>query len=158
VNKIILALSLIVLVLVSIIVAGSLIFILEDDEDEAVKLYTLPVLVGDKTYTVGVKSNYSVSEVSYFGILRSVSFYFRGSLRATVFCEIIVPVDLIWGEISVYNQYYIQNGDSYVMSNNGTHAFVQMTFYHIAAVEVVSVRGTEGVVPESPEPIYSSPS
>ena len=149
-NKIVLALSFIVLILFSIIVAGSLLLNLEADEAE-VKLYTFPISVGDKTCTVGVRSNYSVSDVRYFGILRYVSVDFRGSLRATVFCEIIVPGDLIWGELFVYKKGYIQSEDSYVLSNNGTHYSVQMTFKHIATVEVISIRGTEGVV-EFPTP------
>jgi len=151
-NKIVLALSLVMLILFSIIVAGSLLLDLEDDEVEEVQLYTFPISMDDKTYTVGVGSNYSVSDVRYFGILRYVSVDFRGSLRATVVCEIVVPADLIWGELFVYKKGYIQSADSYVLSNNGTHHSLQMTFKHIATVEVISIKGTEGIT-ESPFPI-----
>jgi len=140
-----------VLILFSIIIAGILLINLEEDKSEEVKLYTFPISVGEETYVISVRSNYSVSEVSYFGILRYVSVDFRGSLRETVFCEITVPTDLIWGELSVYKKDYIQSDDSYIMSNNGTHHSVQMIFYHIATVEVISIRGTEGVT-ESPSP------
>ena len=145
-NRTILALSLIVVILVSIVVGGSLLLDLEENNYEEVKLYSFPILVGDKTYTVVVRSNYSVSDVSYFEILRYVSVDFRGSLRATVFCDIIIPADLIWGELSVYKKNYIQSENSYILSNNGTHHSVQMTFSHIATVEVISIRGTEGII------------
>jgi hypothetical protein len=157
-NRVVVALSLIMIILVSIVVAGSLLLDLKEDKDEEVKSYTFPISVGNKTYAISVRSNYSVSDVSYFGILRYVSVNFRGSLRAAVFCEIMIPADLIWGELSVYRKDYIQNADSHILSNNGTYHSVQMTFNHIASVEVISIRGAEGVVPESPEPIYSSPS
>ena len=145
-NRTILALSLIVVILVSIVVGGSLLLDLEENNYEEVKLYSFPILVGDKTYSVVVRSNYSVSDVSFFGILRYVSVDFRGSLRATVFCDIIIPADLIWGELSVYKKNYIQSENSYILSNNGTHHSVQMTFSHIATVEVISIRGTEGII------------
>ena len=148
-NKIILALIIVVLILFSIIIAGSLLLNLEIELEE-VKSYTFPISVGDKTYTIGVRSNYSVSEVSYFGILKCVSVDFRGSLRATVFCEIIVPADLIWGELSIYKNDYVQSDDLYILSNNGTYHSVQMTFKHIAIVEAISIKGTEGVKSEVP--------
>ena len=81
------------IILVSIVVAGSLLLDLKEDKDEEVKSYTFPISVGNKTYAISVRSNYSVSDVSYFGILRYVSVNFRGSLRATVFCEIMIPAD-----------------------------------------------------------------
>ena len=142
------------LILFSIIVAGSLLVDWSENEAEEVKLYNFPISVGEKTYTISVRSNYSVSEARYIGILKYVSVDFRGSSRETVFCDITVPADLIWGELSVYKQGYKQGDDSYIMSNNGTHHSVQLTFNHVATVEVISIRGTEGVTPELP---YSSP-
>ena len=70
---------------------------------------------------------------------------FFGPERATVFCNITVPADLIWGDISVHHQDYKQPDDKYVLYSNATHHSVQMTFYHLATVEQISLMGTEGV-------------
>ena len=154
-KKTALAIILAVLILVTAIVARILLVDLAGDEEAVGKLYTFPISVGEKTYLISVRSNYSVSEVSYFGLLKSVSVDFRGSLRATVFFNITIPADLIWGELSVYWDSSKQSDDRYTMSNNGTHHSVQMPFYHTATVEQISIHGTEGIMPELPS---SSPS
>ena len=132
-----------VLVIIFSIVAG--ILLVDWEEAEEVKLYTFPLSVREETYIVTVRSNYSVSKVSYFGPLRYVTVNFFGSERATVFCNITVPTDLIWGDISVHHQDYKQPDDKYVLFSNATHHFVQIIFNHIATVEQISLMGTEGV-------------
>jgi hypothetical protein len=116
-NKIILALTLVVLVLVSIIVAGNLLFDLEDGGSEEVRLYTYPISVADKTHVITVRTNWtSAPEVCLPEVASDyVSVDFRGSSRAAVFFNVTVPADLIWVELSVVWKYYKQSDDSYTL-------------------------------------------
>jgi hypothetical protein len=141
-----LTLTLVFIILFSI-VAGILLVNWAKNEDAVGKLYTCPVSVGEKTYIITVRTNWTSAPEVYLPEFSSkyVSVDFRGSLRATVFFNITIPTDLIWGEISVIWKYYKQSDDRYTISNNGTHHSIQMTFYHTAAVEHFEIRGTEGV-------------
>ena len=140
-----------VLVLVSLlfftIVAVTLIFVLSEDEANKDELYTFPILVGEKTHTVWVCSNYSSApEVSYFGLLKSVSVDFSGD-RENAFCNITIPLDLIWGELSVYQHGYEMSGADYILSSNSTHNSVYFTFDLPALIKDFSIKGSEGVIP-----------
>jgi hypothetical protein len=139
-------------ILVSIIVAGSLLFNLEQSKSEESKLYTYPILVAEKTYVVTVRTNWTSAPEVYLPEVASnyVSVDFRGSLRATVFFNITVPADLIWGEMSLVWKYYEQSADRYALFYNGTHYSVSTTFYNTALVEHFEIRGTDGVISEMP--------
>jgi hypothetical protein len=140
------AITVVVLVLITAIVAGILWVDLSGNEEAENKLYTYPVSVGDKTYSVTVGTNWtsepkvSLPEFSS----KYVSVDFIGPDRENVFFNVTVPTDLIWGNISLVWKYYEQSIDRYTLSNNGTHNSVQMTFYHTATVEHFEIRGTEG--------------
>jgi hypothetical protein len=144
-----LTLTLVLLILITAIVVGILLVDLAGDEESVGKLYTFPVSVGEKTYIISVNTNWISAPEVYLPEFDSkyVCCDFRGPLRATVFFNITVPTDLIWGNISLVWKYYEQNADRYTLSNNGTHNSVQMTFYHTAVVEHFEIRGTEGVIP-----------
>ncbi len=116
------------------------------ENEETGNEYTYPVSVGEETYIITVRTNWTTAPEVYLPEFASkyVSVDFRGSLRATVFFNITVPADLIWGEISVIWKYYKQSENSYTLFYNGTHYSVSMTFYHTASVEHFEVRGTEG--------------
>ena len=154
-NRIILGLALTVLIIFSIIFAGSLLLDLEEGVEKEVWLYTYPVSVAEKTYIITVRTNWTSTPEVYLPIIASnyVSVDFRGALRATVWFNITVPADLIWGEISLIWKYYEQSDDRYTLFYNGTHYTVEMTFYHTALVEHFEIRGTEGVISKMP---YSS--
>lgn len=139
-------LTLVVLILITSIVAGILLVNLAGDEEAVGKVYTYPVSVGEKTYIIAVRTNWTSAPEVYLPEFDTnyVCVDFRGPERATVFFNITIPTDLIWGEISVIAKYYIQSEDRYTLSNNGTHNSVQMTFYHTAVVEHFEIRGTEG--------------
>lgn len=143
-NKIILAL---VLALVSVFtfVAVVVLFDLPIEKVEEGKLYTFPLLVGEITYTVNVRSNYSSApDVSYFGLDKSVLVDFRGD-QENAFCNITIPIDLIWGELSVIDKYYFMSADRYIQSKNNTHNSIYFTFNNSALVKHFEVRGSEGV-------------
>jgi hypothetical protein len=143
-NKIILALVL-GLVIVFSFVAFVVLFGLPIEEVEEDKLYTFLLLVGENTYTVSVLSNYSSTpEVSYFGLLRSVSVYFRGE-QESAYCNITIPKDLIWGDISVNQHGFELNTDSYIHSSNSTHISVYFVFDLPAYTKDFVIMGTEGV-------------
>ncbi len=141
-----LALTLILLILITAIVAGILLVDLAGDKEAEIKLYTYPVSVGEKTYIITVRTNWTSAPEVYLPEFSSkyVSVDFRGPNRETVGFNITVPTDLIWGNISLVWKYYEQNADRYTLSNNGTHNSVQMTFNHTATVEHFEIRGTEG--------------
>ena len=151
-NKSFLFFFLTVLVIGSLIVAGILLVNLSEDEVLLGELYKFPVLVGEKTYIITVRTNWtSAVEVYLPGIpINYVSVDFRGPLRANVFFNVTIPADLIWGEISVIWKYYEQSDDRYNLCYNATHHSVHMTFYHTAVVEHFEIRGTEGVMTEFP--------
>ncbi len=141
-----LALTLVVLVLITAIVAGILLVDFAGDKEAVIKVYTYPVSVGEKTYIITVRTNWTSSPEVYLPEFSSkyVSFDFRGPLRATVFFNVTISTDLIWGNISLVWKYYEQNADRYILSNNGTYNSLQMTFNHTATVEHFEIRGTEG--------------
>jgi hypothetical protein len=131
-------------ILVMAIVAGFLWF-----ETAGSKLYTYPIVVGEKTYIIDVVTNWSSAPKVYLSNssltdLKYVSVDFIGSFRKTVFFKIAIPTDLLWGNISLVWKYYEQNPDHYTISNNGTYISIQMKFSHIATNEHFEIRGTEG--------------
>jgi hypothetical protein len=132
------------LVLIVTIVVGVLFAELAENQTVG-KLYTYPVSVGEKTYIITVRTNWTSAPEVYLPKFDSnyVSVDFRGPERASVFFNITIPTDLIWGNISVVWKYYKQNDDFYTVSNNGTHNSIQVTFYHTATVEHFEIRGTE---------------
>ena len=145
-NKIVLALALVLLILFSIIIAGIFLVDFAGDEAAVGKLYTYPVSVGEKTYVITVRTNWTSAPEVYLPEFSSnyVSVDFRGPERVTFFFNVTIPADLIWGEISVIGKYYKLSDDRYTLSYNGTHYSVQMTFNHVALVEHFEIRGTEG--------------
>ncbi len=138
-------LTLVVVILITAIVAGMLLVNWAWNEEP--KLYTYPVSVNDKTYTITVLTNWTSAPEVYLPEFDTnyVCVDFRGPERAMVFFNITIPADLIGGNISLVWKYYEQNTDRYTISNNGTHQSIQMTFYHTASVEHFEIRGTEGV-------------
>ncbi len=146
IKRISITLILISLLLFSIITA-TLLFDSSENESESNKLYTFPILVSDKTYTVSVRSNFSsIPEVNYFGLLKSVSVNFRGESENT-FCNITIPTDLVWGELSVYQHGYEMSESDYIQSSNSTHNSVYFLFDLTALVKDFEIMGTEGVIP-----------
>jgi hypothetical protein len=103
-----LVLTLVLLILITAIVAGILLVNLAKDEEAVGKLYTYPVSVGEKTYLITVRTNWTSAPEVYLPEFNSkyVSVDFRGPDRATVFFNITIPADLIWGEI--YNLEVLQ--------------------------------------------------
>jgi hypothetical protein len=133
-----------ILVVGSLIVAGSLLVYFGNSDE----LYKYPVSVGEKTYVVGVRTDYpSAPEVQVSDFSNYVSVEFTGE-KQTGFCEITIPTDLIWGEISLINKYYKMSGGQYTQSNNGTHNLIYFTFNQPALVKHFSVKGTEGAFGE----------
>jgi len=134
-----------ILIIGSLIVAGIIILDLAEDETSIGKLYMFPISVETKTYMITVRSNYSsVPEVNYFGLTKSVSVDFIGDPE-TAFCNITIPSDLLWGELSVIDKYYQMSDAYYTQSNNSTYNSIYFTFNHIALTKHFEIRGTEGV-------------
>ena len=142
-NKSFLIVFLTILIIGSLIVAGIILFDSAEDEPSIGKLYRFPISVNSKTYMITVRSNYSSApEVNYFGLDKSVSVDFIGDPE-NAFCNITIPSDLIWGELSVIDKYYKMNESYYTQSNNGTHNSIYFMFNHIALTKHFEIRGTE---------------
>jgi hypothetical protein len=145
VNKSILIILVTAVVIASLIIAGIILVNLGEDQVPAGELYTFPLSVEGQTYVVSIRSNYSYApEVNYFGLLKSVYFDFRGEPE-NAFCNITIPTNLIWGELSVYAKGYKMSESEYIQSNNSTHNSIYFTFNHTASVKTFDVKGTEGV-------------
>lgn len=143
-NKIILALVLGLIIVLSFVTI--VVFFDRPIEEEEGKLYTFPLLIGENTYTVSVFSNYSSApEVSYFGLLKSVSIYFKGEQK-NAFSNITITKDLIWGDISLYQHGFELDKDSYLQISNSTHNSLYFTFDLPAYTKDFAIMGTEGVI------------
>ena len=141
------ALAMVFLILFSI-VAGVIIFIhLEENEATTGELYTFSLSVGDKTYVVTVMSNYSSAPEIYLPELPAnmVEIDFRGPPE-NAFCNITIPINLIWGELTVIDKYYKMDESSYIRTSNSTYNSIYFTFDHIALTKHFEVRGTEGAI------------
>ena len=94
---------------------------LAEDKEAVGKVYIYPVSVEGKTYVITVSTNWSNNWSSAPEVylpeldLKYVSVDFRGSLGATVFFNVTIPADLIWGKVSVVWKYYKQSADRYIL-------------------------------------------
>lgn len=144
-NKSVLVVFLAILVICSLIVAGITLVNLAEDEGSEDKFYTFPIFVAEKTYVISIRSNStSTPKVSYSGLDKIVSFDFMGDPE-NAYCNITIPTNLIWGELSVIAKYYKMSDDYYIESNNSTHTSIYFTFNQTALVKHFEIRGTEGV-------------
>jgi hypothetical protein len=149
-NKRVIVLAVVFLVLFSIIVGGVLFVHLGGIEASAGKLYTYPLSVGEKSYIVTIRSNYSSAPTVNLPQVPDnyVEFDFRGPPEDT-FCNITIPNDLIWGELTVIDKYYVMDRANYIQTTNSTDTSIYFTFTHIthnALDKHFEIRGTEGVI------------
>ena len=134
--------------------AGILYAYLEVDREEETNLFTYPLSVRDKTFIVTVETNWNAERMPSVTLLNvsdvtrhSVELYFLGGSKKTISYNITIPTDLLWGNISLVQKYYLQNPDRYNLSNNGTHNSLQMTFEyepHFSGIGYFEIIGTEG--------------
>ena len=150
-NKLILIVVLTVLAISASVIAGSLwVDFTKENETPVNKPYKFPILVGDKTYRVSVTSNYSAApQVSYSELSKAVSVSFKGD-KENAFCNITIPTELIWGELSVIDKYYKMSEEQYIQSFNGTHNSIYFTFDHVALLKHFDIIGTQGARAEAP--------
>jgi hypothetical protein len=138
----------IVFLMLFLIVASGIIFVhFVGNETSAGKLYMFPLSVGEKIYIVTIKSNYSSAPEIYLPEIPTnmVEFDFRGPPE-NAFCNITIPKDLIWGELTVINKYYVMDESRYILTSNSTDNSIYFTFDHIALVKHFEVRGSEGAI------------
>ena len=138
------AIAIAVVIIIIALAAGLLWF-----EIAGSKLYTYPISIGEKTYTITVSANWNSPPKVYLSnssltSLKYVSVDFIGSYRKTVTFRITIPTDLLWGNISLVWKYYEQNPNRYTVSHTSTSVSVQMTFTHIATDEHFEIHGTNG--------------
>jgi len=143
-----------ILLLSSIIVIVGVTLNPPENKVAEAKLYTYPLSVGEKTYIVTIVSNYSstptvnlpqvpdnYTDVNY----NLVEFDFRGPPEDS-FCNITIPNDLIWGELTVIDKYYVMDKANYVQRSNSTNTAIYFTFSHITHIALdkhFEIRGTE---------------
>lgn len=149
-NKRVIALACILLVLFSIIVGGILLVHLGGNEASASKLYTFPLSVGEKEFIITVRSNYSSTPEVYLPEIPAnmVEVDFRGPPEDSFF-NITIPNNLIWGELTVIDKYYVMDKANYIQTSTSTDNSIYFTFNHISHIALVKhfeIRGTEGVI------------
>ena len=123
------------------------------EEAQRSNLYTYPIsppLGNGRIFIVTVETNWTskpkvaVSPVSESS--KSVSVVFLGWSRETVFFNITVPTDLLDGNLSVIQKYYLLPPERYTLSSNGTHNSVWMTCIftpYFSGVGYFQIRETE---------------
>jgi hypothetical protein len=137
-----------ILLISSLIVVGG---VLLNPTKSNGKLYTFPLSVAENTYVVTVRSNYtSAPEVGYYGLgaLKLVSIDFMGDPE-TAFCNVTIPDNLLWGELSVISKYYEMPASYYTKTSNSTHTSFYFVFDQIALIKHFEIRGPEGVSGDS---------
>ena len=144
-----------ILLLSSIIVIVGVTLNPPENKVAEAKLYTYPLTVGEKTYIVTIRSNYSFTPTvdlpqvpeNYTDLnYNFVEFDFRGPPEDS-FCNITIPNDLIWGELTVIDKYYVMDKANYIQTNNSTNTSIYFTFNHITHIALdkhFEIRGTEG--------------
>jgi hypothetical protein len=150
-NKKKLAIIFTTVILVVAVTAGLVWF--EAAGSKSYQLYIYPISIGEKTYSITVLTNIdSKPEVSLSNMSLSdlpfVEVYFRGGSRTDdAFFNATIPNDLLGGNISLVWKYYVQNPDTYVLSNNGTCNSIRMSFHydpHFSGMGYFMIKGTEG--------------
>ena len=124
-----------------------------EEEEAASNLYTYlisPYHGNGKIYIVTVETNWAsqpkVSLPNEFEMSKYVSVVFTGWSRETVFFNVTIPTNLLWGNISLIRKSYEQPPDVYTLSNNGTHNSMGMTCIftpYFSGVGYFAIRGTE---------------
>jgi hypothetical protein len=127
-----------ILLISSLIVVGG---VLLNPTKSNGKLYTFPLSVADNTYVV---------TVGYYGLgaLKLVSIDFMGDPE-TAFCNVTIPDNLLWGELSVISKYYEMPASYYTKTSNSTHTSFYFVFDQIALIKHFEIRGPEGVSGDS---------
>ena len=133
-----------------LLLSGILLSILARGQEPQSKLYTYPISVREKNYTITVRTNWTsepkVDLSPKTDSLKYVSLDFSGWSKDTVFFNITIPTDLLWGNITLIRKYYEQNPDQYTLSNNGTHNSIMMKCIftpYFSGVGHFEIRGTE---------------
>lgn len=133
-NKTVLVFALIMLTL-SIIVAGILLSDLGKGDVSESKVYTYPLSEGYKTFIVTLKTNWNEEPIPTVSLINysdsnqhAIELYFHGGTEKTITYNITIPNDLLGKDISLIWKYYPQDPDRYTLSSNNTHTSLQMTF------------------------------
>jgi len=139
-----------ILLLSSLIVVVGISLNTPNDAGSTDKLYAFPLSVGEKTYVVTVRSNYTSAPTVHLPQVSEniVEFAFIGPPEDS-FCNITIPNDLIWGDLTVIDKYYVMDKTRYIQTSNGTNISIYFTFSHIthrALDKHFEIRGTEGVI------------
>ena len=141
------------LIVVSLL-AGILLAGLHSNQEEN-NLFAYPLSVGDQTFNVTVETNWSEERPPSVTLLNSsdtrypIELYFLGGTKEkTIFYNITIPTDLLWGNISLIRKYFVVDPENYTLINNGTHNILQMTFDYqpfFSGNGYFEILGTEGV-------------
>lgn len=120
---------------------------------EETNRFTYPLSIRNKTYTVTVETNWTEERAPSVNLLNSsygrypIELVFLGTTEKNISYNIIIPNDLIWGNISLIRKYYLVNPDSYNLIDNGTHNSLRMTFNYqpfLSGNGYFEILGTEG--------------
>ena len=110
--------------------------------------FTFPVSVEDNSFLLSGNSSSNISDLIFVEELKEVQFTVQEESQTTGFCDIAIPNDLIWGELTVYNDDDMLTEDvDYTQSSNGTHNILQITYNQ--GTHIIEIQGTEAI-PEFP--------
>ena len=100
---------------------------------------------------VEIYSNSSISEFQFNTTSKKLGFNVTGPAGAGGFCNISIPVTLLWGDFSLFiNGVPLVEGVDYTKTYNGTYYIFHITYTH--SEHTIEISGTE-VIPEFPSAI-----
>ncbi len=135
--------------LIAISVAtGFLLARIAEGQKAAIQQYSLPLVIGDKTYTIDIVTNETSKPLIYLPENEKTLKYFSVDFisqpgNKQFFFNITYPTNLIWGNFTLVAKYYIQDPSRYTLSSNGTHQSVYMSYIHYNTNCHFEIRGTE---------------
>lgn len=110
----------------------------------------IPIIWENTIYSVGLVTNSTVASFNFTQSLREISFNVIGPSNSTGFCNVTIPLNLMWCDQPEQWQVTVDDDPpKYFLTptDNGTHTFLYFTYNHNAQkVKIVGVY----VVPEFP--------
>ena len=111
--------------------------------------HAIPVIWGGTIYSVGQKSNSTISAFHFDQTLKQIRFNVTGPSGTQGFCNVTIPKTLLRGEpwtVKVNEEDY-----NFISSENATHSVIYFTYTHSSTYHVI-IQGT-WVIPEFPSSI-----
>jgi parallel beta-helix repeat protein len=93
--------------------------------------YQFNVTVENQNYPVNAESNSTISELTFNPTLKEINFKASGATGTIGYCRIIIPNNLIWGDIAVYKDgTLLTKNTDYTETTQGQNIILEMKYTH----------------------------